>query len=509
MAKLLNLPSELIAQIFEYLEDQDVLAARQSSRQVEKASFSHFGKRFFRKTGYMITSPSLDVLKSVSKHEELRKYPQHVWFNPDCFTFYPRPDCWCSEDECASEDDMSEPVASSERSKRLDDQSKAKHSGQCIAYMRCIVDHSELLYGERLAGEFQRIFNELPNLLTVGMRRSESYSPRGWKRLQDAVGQDPRVLGPIPSGPRLNLSGPTQLFIALIKALAVSHVNLARLYTDAIEIDNIKAEVLPAETLSAACSSVNYLEFNAVKASISSRYAVNDPNCHRLQYFSEYGDGLVRLFGAMPQLKEVGLQIFPDRMQTHLLPPSARNPHTWRQSYPYLSLEKLSDNVTLPHLKRVKLEKVTCSSAILQRFLQPCAANLTSLKLRDLRFLSSEDEPKPWRTMFEFLHSHCANLQYVVFYHLMHDRGGISYAEDPPSALPADNESYLIDHLPGSLGGQARFTSYNHIALEETGTEKVKQRLAEAIEQHWHHKPLFSYAMDEELWHTDTSDEEW
>ena len=86
---LLDLPPELIASTFSYLDDGGFFAARASVRHLERASFSTFGKRFFRKKGYMITTDSLDVLQNVSSHKELRSYVQHVWFNPDCYTFGP------------------------------------------------------------------------------------------------------------------------------------------------------------------------------------------------------------------------------------------------------------------------------------------------------------------------------------------------------------------------------------------------------------------------------------
>lgn len=84
MAQFLDLPSELIAHIFRHLDDADFLATRRGNKSLENASVPVFGRRFFRKKGYMITTPSLDVLQSVADSPKLRKYVQHVWFNPDC-----------------------------------------------------------------------------------------------------------------------------------------------------------------------------------------------------------------------------------------------------------------------------------------------------------------------------------------------------------------------------------------------------------------------------------------
>jgi hypothetical protein len=88
---LLSLPPELLANIFYHLEDTSFFSGRLVNRNLEQASFTLFGKRFFRKKGYMITNSSLDVLRSVASHDKLRVYVQHVWFNPDCYTYDPLP----------------------------------------------------------------------------------------------------------------------------------------------------------------------------------------------------------------------------------------------------------------------------------------------------------------------------------------------------------------------------------------------------------------------------------
>lgn len=82
MAVLLDLPAELIAHIVAFLPDHDVFATRRTARYIERASFSYFGKHFFRKKGFMITTPSLNVLQQVADHAELRKHVEHIWFNP-------------------------------------------------------------------------------------------------------------------------------------------------------------------------------------------------------------------------------------------------------------------------------------------------------------------------------------------------------------------------------------------------------------------------------------------
>ena len=53
------------------------------------------------------------------------------------------------------------------------------------------------------------------------------------------------------------------------------------------------------------------------------------------------------------------------------------------------------------------------------------------------------------------------------------------------------------------------YVKYEYIALEASEREEVEAKLLEVVDRHWYLRPLFSYAMDDALWHTDTSDEEW
>jgi hypothetical protein len=529
---ILDLPTELIADICSHLTDAQLFATRRSNKTLEDASFDHFGKRFFRKKGFMITTASLHVFKQISRHRGLQKHVQHVWFNPDCYTFA-RPACAPQDDD---DDDVdTADVTTTSTSKRSATASRAfdKRTAQYDSYQQVMHDHAELLHTSKLEAELATAFQSLPHLRTVGMRRSEDYGPYGWTVLRDAIGEDPRVLGPIPSGPLHDLSDSTYLFIAIMSAAAQTGVKLERLYTDAIEIDNIREERLPQITLQTACTSILYLELNAVKGWLNIRPHLKSQPYHTLRRPEDFGAGLTRLLNATTNLKELGLQIFPDRKQSHMLAPTARNPDSWRLSYPYVVLQKLSSPslLALPHLTRVKLEKVTTTSANLINFLTPSAVNLTSLKVRDVRLLASTptsptnpsifvgsshdtSEPRPWRPFFSFLLSSCPSLAYMLLNHLMHDRGTVSFIEhvsSPPTPLaPAEDADLLMNHLPPSHGGQRSFASYAHVNLQVEGIHLVHAALEKVVEGgHWYHAPLFSYLMDDHVWHTDTSDEEW
>ncbi|KAK4889021.1 hypothetical protein LTR27_012136 [Elasticomyces elasticus] len=494
MAGLSGLPSELIAHIFTFLDDADVFATRQTCHAIERASIAHFGHRFFRKIGFMITSPSLDTLTSISKHEDLRKYIQHVWFNPDCFTFI-RPDC--------APDPQDEPPNPSEPDSILQLLSPGDRKSY-MAYQTVKEDHSQLLHacGKELQQTLTTIFATLPNLKIIGMRRSEDHAPWGWKALKSAVGQDPRELGPPPSGPSNSLSAPTKLFLAIVNAVAVTEIRLRRFYTDAIEIDNVRPECITQDTLSKACGSIWYLELNVSRAWLMQRSA---HTYSRVTDEDNYGDGLVKLLKATTELREIGLQIFPSLQQGYKPELRARGKlETWRKTMSYLCMQNVVRNVQLLNLTRVKLEKIITSPDMLVRFLQPSAEKVTSLKLRDIRLLSDSDNPKPWRTFFAFLLDSCPKLDFLLFYHLLHDNGGVYFVKGIPQPHPVDT-----DMLGRLAPGNGAFRPYEHITLQVSGQEQVRVNLGQVVDEHYYDQPGYSYELDDGEWHTDTSDEEW
>jgi hypothetical protein len=491
MTGILDLPAELIVNIVTFLDDSSIFNARVSNKYLESSSLSYFGKRFFHKKGYLITSPSLNVLRSIGAHSELRKYVQHVWFNPDCYTNV--------TPKCAPEEDFDDEGNEIERTDLLSWWDKKQYA----TYDECVTDHVRLLYSGQLVEELEEAFSTLPNLLTIGMRRSEKYKPWGWRTLMDAVGEDPRVLGPIPSGPQLKLHAPTKLFVALVNALSSSPVELKRLYTDVVEIDNVLAEHLTQESLNRALRSVRYLEINIARAWLNSRPNAQHNPYNTCNNDTDWGHGLVRLMKAMPQLLELGLQIFPDLKQRGAM--ARRSSRTvggetaTDVGYNYVAFEQLTRNTQLCNLHRVKLEKVNATWQTLKAFLEPSRQTITSLKLRELRLASEKDQMQPWQPIFRFLLDSCPKLDYLLLHHLWHSSGGISFVENPASVIQP----------PPRAPGPASFVEYDHITLEAKGSDLVQQKLQRVVEQHWYEKALHSYPMDEDVWHTDTSDEEW
>lgn len=511
---LLDLPPELITNAFHYLNDADFFAARVASRHLERASFSTFGKRFFRKKGHMITTASLDVLQAVASHKELRSYVQHVWFNPDCYTFGPMLfldghfDDW---DKVDAEDRYSDDLETNRKN----------HEAHTV----CMDDHYHLLHSDRvLADKLTSAFFSLPNLKTIGMRRSDQHNPWGWKSLRDAVGRDPRELGDLPWIHQSGASGPTLLYAAMVQALDTSGSEIRRLYTDAVEIDMISPLTLPFDVIERACSSLQYLEVNVTKGNASSVYRPpnEDTESHRLDELSQYGSGLIRLLSASPRLRELGLMIFPDRKQSHLMAPD----EGWLESYPYLTLIHLAAGMQLQNLRRIKLEKFTTTAETLIALLQPSSSHLTSIKLRDIRLLDDPDTDttaaeRPWQPIFSFLATSCPELSYLLLYHLSHSTGTIRFVQNLP---PPDVNEAADDSMPDTVN----FTNYENISVEAgvphsdpdtEGLEKrativraresVGERVRALVEGHWYGRNTFSYEMDEMVWHTDTSDEEW
>ncbi|KAK3717860.1 hypothetical protein LTR37_005632 [Vermiconidia calcicola] len=497
---LLDLPAELIAHIITYLDTDSLFAARLANRHLAGVSLFYFGRRFFRKKGFLITDLAISVLNLIAAHKELGKYVEHLWFNPDCYTFV-RPPRFPDNPAEGGEDSG---VEGEERPRRPLADITSPGIG---AYKSTVARHQHLLYGPGqppLEWELASAFRNLPNLAVVGMRRSEDHEPWGWRTCQRKIGEDPRVLGPMPSGPRDVLSGPTMLFTAMIHAAAACRgTGLKRLYTDAVEIDNIDPKHLLQEKLNAACRDLLYLEINASKG-----WLVHDwlppslfPSREKPTY---YGEGLLRLFKAVPHLRELGLQIFPDLRQ-----PVARDAEAWRKGYSFLTFRRIVEGVQLTSLTRLKLEKITTTPELLEAFMSPSRTSLMSLKLRYIRLLSPQGSERPWQKPFEFLRDSCPKLTYLLLYNLMYESGGISFVEDPPVSGPAqaDEDLDLNPGYPDPATNQF-FAQYEHIALEAKGKDEVRKKVAEVVERHWYQKPIISYAMDESLWHTDTSDEE-
>ncbi len=466
-----DLPSELIAHIVRHLNNEDIFALRQASKCIESSSLPVFGRRLFRKKGFMVTTESLHTLRLIAQHEKLSRYVEHIWLNPDCFTHV----------------DVQEYCPPGPRS-----------NARREALKRYVCDHDFLLrYPDILTKELAASLAKLPRVAVLGMRRSEDHRPWGWRTMLKATDLDPRVVGR-PSYHYPVRSDATILYVAMLQAAAKAKITLRRLYTDAIEIDAPQALKLSQQTLDVACKELLYLEIN-LRRETGRDESVSEA--------AQPGQGLLQLLGAAPKLRELGLQIFEPTLVAR---------KSWLQNYPHLALKHAVDSVKLKYLTRVKLEKISTSPAVLKGLLETSQSSLTSLKLRDIRLISSSDDieySRPWQTIFIFLRSCCWSLSYLLLYHLMHEHGGVSFVENPPRSVPYleidDPSNNPNQPFFGHVTGDDFFIQYDHLALEAKDRANVELKLAKILDAHWYHVPIFSYAMDEGVWHTDTSDEEW
>jgi hypothetical protein len=310
------------------------------------------------------------------------------------------------------------------------------------------------------------------------------------------------------------------LYLALMHTLATSGSRIQRLYTDALQIDDIPIRPLPPMVIREACSSLLYLEINVTRGFASTHAFFEDHNHDSDAKLSEHhGAGLVRLLSACPNLREIGLMIFPDRHESHFVAPEGG----WYKSYTFSVLKNLTENVQLSNLRRIKLEEFTTLPSALISLLRPSAPHLTSIKLRDIRLVEEHDDDRPWQSIFAFLATSCPKLSYLLLYHLYHASGGIRFVQTLPSHPPPQAEDDQ-----DAVSSTDNFTDYENIAVEAgmphsdpdtegqerraaifRARETVRDRVGALVNGHWYGQNLFSYEMDEALWHTDTSDEEW
>lgn len=299
-----RLPTELCAHIIAFLPCEELPIIRRTSRHIERSCFDQFAYLFFRKRGFCITTDSLRALQCISQHAGLRKHVQHIWFNPDCFTFVDNR-FWPSD----SDDEEASFVQSEDQMRKA------------MLFDKYVNDHRHLLHTSRLQTILTGIFSSLPMLKTVGMRRGDTHKPYLWRTMYDEIGLDPRVLG---SEARLyaeSFCDGTYLFVAIVKGLATSQRQIRRLYTDAIQIDHFDERLVPsAADCKQAFSSIQYLEINATGPPHEQDLGGFVPTATK----TETTRNLEMILGSIPELYEIGMTIFKDPKLRHMIPPDPR-----------------------------------------------------------------------------------------------------------------------------------------------------------------------------------------
>ncbi|OQD72836.1 hypothetical protein PENANT_c223G02143 [Penicillium antarcticum] len=79
------LPVELISKICNHLDYQQLVALRLSCRALYQNSLENFGKTYFRKIRFIVTSEGLHELEALSKSNGLREHVQELWMIPVVF----------------------------------------------------------------------------------------------------------------------------------------------------------------------------------------------------------------------------------------------------------------------------------------------------------------------------------------------------------------------------------------------------------------------------------------
>lgn len=489
MTSILDLPPELLERIISYAPKNVVLSTRLAHRALEYATFSGFAKRFFRKKGYLITRESLNTLESISKHPQLQKYVEHVWFNPDCWTFQ-------------YEDDRTP------RSRPQHLQRQQRQPRNYAVYREVWEQHVELLYSFNSFSEsLLEIFRNLPNLKVIGMRRSVDHYAWGCNRLKRLTGLgDPRVLGPIPSKPLNSLSGPTYLFRAITHALgSLEDSRIERLYTDAIELDNLSPNDMTQKILTNGNSKITQLELNVCLAKIGNLEASgailrprpeldfrHTPNLEHL------GENVVKVLSSMPRLDSLSLSFLTSG---------------WGGMYNRPVLDRIVIAKAVNALVRLKLDRLAnLEPRILMSFLKTSSATLVNIKLRNVELQQSGGgQVSPWRPVLALLRHQLPRLDYVYLFWLRiinYDREECGYVafQEPRPTTSTTAEA-------GEEAVEASATQYtsaeSHLfMLECRGRAEVVRKLEHFIEGHGYEERLTGEVNDDDRWDTDTSDDE-
>lgn len=67
----------------------------------------------------------------------------------------------------------------------------------------------------------------------------------------------------------------------------------------------------------------------------------------------------------------------------------------------------------------------------------------------------------------------------------------------------------LIETSIPALGQAPAFADYDNLTIEVFNHEDVQRRIRGLADAHWSGTRLVTYTMYEDIWHTDTSEEEW
>jgi hypothetical protein len=421
------------------------------------------------------------------------------------------------------------------------------NESQTKAYEVAVIGHTSLLNSDMLASSLAGDLANLPRLRTLGMRKGVAFRPFGRPTLQRDTGHDPRRLGDMrfsADSEFPSLSSTTRFLIYLTSALSQFSNHVERLYIDCSELDEIAPAVMTPAILRGAYSKIRVLELNvfgprAVRHKHSAS-GLSDkknswaqqlediadiPEVRRLteETFAEpecekLGSKVVEMLKAMPQLESLAFCISPLRYS-----PSAKcmfavdevgDPLPW--GYNWAAFARIARGVSLGNLTSLKLESIHTTAVLLNTFLQSAAPRLQNLKLRRIMLLSRDltnghrTQPLlPWRLVFSTLAIDYPRLSSIFFEALAVWKDQNVFFDNNAEAFD-DTEWDADEHdreVLQKLG--ACIPAHTSYAVEALGDEAVQRKLRNITKRHWYKvKSETTIIPREDLWYSDTSDEE-
>ncbi|KAK7920254.1 hypothetical protein PG985_008276 [Apiospora marii] len=213
MPSLTELPPEVIDLICQWTDGADLLALRLVCRDLAAKAFSRFTARFFTEVQIFITKDDLQWLRNVSQHAVFRHSVRKLWVRPCLFENWQ--ELTYEEYEDYRDDDADLPV---EQAYRI--------------YRDSVESYLALVTTEKLHDALHESVANMPNLRHVHIYQSRGSSGLFedttihkrlvWEKLCRNTGMDPVRRYQIPYGLQTEPNSRAFVFMALLKALAVT-----------------------------------------------------------------------------------------------------------------------------------------------------------------------------------------------------------------------------------------------------------------------------------------------
>jgi hypothetical protein len=379
------------------------------------------------------------------------------------------------------------------------------------------------------------------------MRKGTKFRPFGRPSLQEESGYDPRILREMQfamDSDNRSLSSTTRSLVFITAALSRFRNRVERLYIDCSELDEINPALMKPAMLRAAYGNIRNLELNVFgPRAVNHKHGASgpsrkkgaweqqledisnlagvqrmgeetfaEPECERL------GSPIVEMLSAMPRLESLAFCISPLRYS-----PSARcmfavdevgDPLPW--GYKWAAFARIARGVSMTNLTRLKLESIHTTAVLLNTFLQSTAPRLQTLKLRRIMLLSRDltnghkTQPLlPWRLVFYTLAIDYPKLS-CIFFDVLSVWKDKRVIFDGSTEASDDLKWDADEHDREVMQRQGDCVTTNVLhTVDASGVEGVRRKLKNITKRHWYRaKPEVSDVGQEELWYSDTSDEE-